>query len=179
MWLCDCDCGCVTLVPSDRLVKSTRSCGCIQRELAKARLTKHGGTTYTRASRLYTIWCNMRARCHPEKGLDDYGRRGIGVCEEWQDFIAFRDWAKANGYNDSLSIDRIDVNGHYEPSNCRWATRSVQALNKRTTSYVELNGERVPTHTLAKERGMHPGVLRWRLQKGWDLERALTEPVNS
>lgn len=101
--------------------------------MIKNKLVRHGECS----SRLYRAWKNMRSRCRHKSRHDysSYGGRGIAVCDEWsQSYSAFRDWAHANGYEDSLELDRIDVNGNYEPSNCRWATRSQQMANIRKVS---------------------------------------------
>lgn len=96
--------------------------------------------------RLYIIWRAMRERCRREKNkrYKNYGGRGIRVCEEWNDYITFKKWALANGYNDGLTIDRIDNDGNYEPSNCRWVDRASQANNKSNNHLITHNGE---THT--------------------------------
>lgn len=90
----------------------------------------HGGSR----TRLYVIWADMKGRCRrkTDTSYSHYGGRGISICDEWHDsFSAFRLWAMSSGYSDSLTIDRIDVNGNYEPSNCRWATKAQQSVNKR------------------------------------------------
>ena len=136
-----CDCGRETIVAQSSLRSGvTQSCGCLMRELSSKRATKHGG----RKTRLYRIWDNMKSRCsNPTKGnYKEYGGRGIKVCEEWlHDFAAFRDWALANGYDDALTIDRIDNDKGYSPDNCRWITQAEQNRNQRTNHMVTYHGE--------------------------------------
>lgn len=131
-WNCLCDCGKTSVVQGKNLQSgATRSCGCQH--------VKHQKT----GTRLYRIWNGMKSRCsnstHP--GYSHYGGRGITVCDEWKNSSkAFFEWALANGYEDHLTIDRIDVNGNYEPSNCRWVTQRVQCSNKRIKSNTGVVG---------------------------------------
>ena len=138
MWLCECDCGNRVIVDGANLrTNHTKSCGCYHSEIAPKNRTKHG-KSYTR---LHRIWACMKQRCYYPKrhNYHNYGGRGITICDEWRtDFQAFYDWAMANGYNDNLSIDRVDVNGNYRPENCRWATMKEQQNNRRNTRIQEV-----------------------------------------
>lgn len=139
VWLCQCDCGNTVEVISDSLRSgNTRSCGCLHDECAVEKIRgvkckpKHGLSHH----RLFGILNGMKTRCYNENNKDfkDYGGRGIKICDDWlSDFKNFYDWAISNGYQDDLTIDRIDVNGNYEPSNCKWSTRAEQSRNQRRT----------------------------------------------
>ena len=133
-WLCLCDCGNTHIVSTNRLrVGNVTSCGCWQREYLKYHrgATKHGHAKRDKKSPTYRCWRNMLTRCeYPNAvGYENYGGRGIVVCERWHDFAVFL--ADMGEKPAGLSIDRIDVNGNYEPGNCRWTTDDVQQRNKR------------------------------------------------
>jgi len=142
-WLCKCDCGNVIEVSRQRLISGhTKSCGCLRSDIMRANIhnpTKHG----LRYTRIYKIYADMKSRCNNpnRKNYKDYGGRGIKICSEWSKFENFYKWAMENGYSDDLTIDRLDVNGDYEPSNCRWVTYTTQERNKRNNIYITINGE--------------------------------------
>lgn len=179
-WICKCDCGNTCTVKGTHLRNgATKSCGCLRTELTRERSRKlktiHGESN----TRLYKIWACMKNRCSSPNNthFDCYGGRGIHVCDEWQSFENFRKWANINGYDETLTLDRIDNNGNYEPSNCRWISRKEQANNRRTNRFIEFNGQ---VHSLARWAeiiGMQPRTLSNRLDAGWTVERAFTQPV--
>lgn len=166
LWKCQCDCGNISVVSGSRLRGGyTKSCGCISREILTARNTTHG----QRNTRLYRIWHGMKSRCYFSKNPNfaDYGARGIIVCDEWlNNFQAFHDWAMANGYQDHLSIDRIDNNGNYCPENCRWATRTEQENNKRNNTPIEIDGRTMNITQWAKVSGVKQQTISYRYKKG-------------
>lgn len=175
---CQCDCGNITIVRRERLLRyETISCGCYGKEIRKQVLS----TKRILSHRLYNIWSSMKARCYNIncKKYPNYGAKGIIICEKWKtDFDTFYDWAMSNGYQNDLTIDRIDVNGNYEPDNCRWTNSKVQANNRTNNHLITFRKE---THTLtqwAKMLGLNRSTLWYRLKRGWTIKRALTTPTN-
>jgi hypothetical protein len=177
LWLCICDCGKEHITTGHSLLRGNcKSCGCLKNELSSERLKKHGGC----GSRLYRIYDAMKQRCYNENHnhYKNYGGRGIVVCDEWKSsFDAFQQWAMQNGYADNLTIDRINVDGNYEPQNCRWITMFEQQQNRTNTHIVEYKGEKFTISQLARKHNLKPNVLERRIKNGWDIETAVTRPV--
>ncbi|NCC68647.1 MAG: hypothetical protein EOM14_10745 [Clostridia bacterium] len=176
-WICRCECGNEKVINSRTLMSGdTRSCGCLRAEMLKSIATTHGES----ASRLYSIWEGMKGRCYYPKHqrYARYGGRGITVCDEWLDkFEQFRDWALSHGYRDDLSIDRIDNDGNYEPSNCRWATNDEQMSNTSRSLLITYNGQTMTASHWAEAVGISYTTLISRITElGWSMEKALTTP---
>lgn len=173
LWLCKCECGNEKIISYSHLKSgASQSCGCLCRERTKQANTKH----LMVGTRLYRAWHHMKNRCtNPNvEGFENYGGRGIKVCEEWQDFNTFMEWALNNGYTDTLTIDRIDVNGNYEPSNCRWATVKEQGNNKRNNHLITYKGITKTISEWAEEKGIKYDTLYARLTRyHWDVATAL------
>lgn len=159
-WRCACECGRETIV-KERYLKDghRKSCGCL---VGKHMIT-HGDTK----TRLFKIWTSMRERCESErhKHFKDYGARGIKVCDEWQDAGAFCEWALNNGYKEGLQIDRIDNDGNYEPSNCRFVTLKENARNRRNTVYLTVNGITKPASEWSEVTGISSYTIYWWVKK--------------
>lgn len=168
-WMFRCDCGnlkeCSTNSVRRGLIKS---CGCLHKP--------HGESK----TRLHRIWCGMRERCRIDNtGFHkNWAGRGIKVCDEWNRYPLFKEWALSHGYTDDLTIDRIDNNGDYEPANCRWISYREQLRNTRTNHYVTINGEShiVPDWCEILQT-VTPSTVYQRVKKyGWTFEKALTTP---
>lgn len=174
-WLCKCDCGNEVIVRSGALGSgNTKSCGCYQKQRAREAQTVHGETD----THLYWLWKNVKTRCYNRNSEKyyAYGARGIQMCSEWRDsYGVFRDWAYANGYAEGLTIDRIDVNGNYEPSNCRWATQKVQQNNRTNNRYITHAGRTRTLTQWSEETGISISTIKGRLNRGWRVEDALGE----
>ncbi|MDE2096145.1 MAG: hypothetical protein KGL39_02795 [Patescibacteria group bacterium] len=129
-------------------------------------------------SRLYRIWAGMKSRCFTDSDTNfkKYGARGILVCPEWNDYKAFKLWAEASGYNESLQIDRIDSNGNYSPENCRWVTAKTNQNNRRNNRRVTLFGRTQTVHQWCDEFKIKYGIVWDRIYSGWSYERAITTP---
>lgn len=175
-YVCRCDCGNETIVLGRNLTTgNTTSCGCFKKEvIEKGANLKHA----MRKTRLYSIWAGIRKRIRNERDIsfENYGGRGIKVCDEWSDFANFAKWALENGYCANLTIDRIDVNGDYAPDNCRWATIKQQQRNKRNNNLITYNGETKCATEWEQVLGYNKGLIYARQSLGWDIDRIMTTP---
>lgn len=172
-WLFKCDCGKEKVINKYSVLSGkTSSCGCLNIEKTKDRNLKHG--LFKTEKRLYRCWQDMKNRCYNKKRkkYKNYGERGIIVCDEWKNnFEAFFKWSKENNYSDDLTLDRIDVNGNYEPQNCRWATPKEQANNTRKNHKITLNGITKNLCEWLKIYNIYSGSYwRWR-KKGFSNEQ--------
>lgn len=179
-WKCLCDCGNTVIVAGNKLRSGhTRSCGCYKTTVQHRTHLIHGLTN----SQLYVAWRNMISRCcNPKNTMAHrYSKRGITICEDWRrDFSAFAAWALQNGYEEGLTLDRIDVDGNYCPENCRWITRDEQYLNRSDNHFIEAFGERKTIKEWADSSGIKYDTIERRINAyGWSPERAVTEkPVH-
>ena len=177
LWACKCECGNEKITNTPSLNSGqTSSCGCLHKETMSALLKTHG----MKHTSEYRVWAGIKRRCYNknEDNYSDYGGRGITMCEKWKnDFMAF--------YNDmglrpskDHSIDRKDVNGNYCKENCRWATSTEQANNRRNNRFYLHNGVSRTLAGWCRELNLKYSVVWERLELGWAFERAITEPIN-
>lgn len=174
--VCKCDCGNMSTPTMQSFLNGhSKSCGCYFKKVQRERFLTHN----MHKTRIYRIFHSMHDRCENPNinTFKHYGARGIKVCDEWSTFEGFRDWAFSNGYTDELSIDRIDVNGDYTPENCRWTTTRVQSLNKTNTRYLTHNGITKTLVEWGEQSVCGVQAFRGRIGAGWDMDRALTEPL--
>lgn len=186
-WLCYCDCGRLHIVSGHRLRRKSRgirSCGCAAKEAASA-LCRASKAPYDTHERLYKVWKGIKKRCYNENDTAylRYGGRGITVCDAWRNsYPSFREWAYSNGYDENApyqqcTIDRIDVNGNYEPSNCRWVNATEQNLNQRDTELICYNGKEMTICQWADYLGISRSVFLNRKRRGWDNIKTISTPV--
>ena len=172
MSLVRCDCGKEYIVPDTELIYGRRL-GCHK---CSASNKIHGQTN----TKLFNIWQSMKQRCNDKncKTYKDYGGRGIKVCGEWENkFMNFYNWANANGYNEGLTIDRINNNGNYEPNNCQWVDIIQQANNKRNNVRVIYQNKEYTIAELSRKTNVDYELLRRRIKNGWNIENAIKEPA--
>lgn len=177
-WRCLCDCGNASDVMADNLLQGrTVSCGCHNKQQAKDNHLSHGESK----THLYGVWQAIKRRCYnpSDSHYEDYGGRGIRMCDEWKNsYNNFREWALISGYcelpHHRCTIDRMNNNGNYEPSNCRWVDGVAQANNRRSNRRFTYNGETHNIKEWSELYGIPYKTLHNRLYVGWSIERALT-----
>jgi len=173
-WICKCDCGNTKMALSHELISGRiKSCGCLKH---KSYHTTHGLSK----TRLYRIWSNIKSRCNNPRVdcYENYGGRGISICEEWaNDFNKFYQWAMNNGYSDNLTLERINNDGNYMPSNCKWTTSKEQSRNKRVNVFITYNGRTMTQKDWSCELGGSPSLVSNRLRRGWSKEKAVSTPI--
>lgn len=171
---CSCICGTIKEVRMGTL-KYISSCGCMHKEITSKINFKHG--LYN--TRLYSIWQNMKARCSNPNNpkFHIYGGKGITICKEWLSIENFYSWSMSNGYNEKLTIDRINSSLSYSPENCRWASHKEQNRNISSNVTYTHNGRTQILSDWAFELNISANALKKRIRK-WTIEKALTEPVN-
>ncbi len=163
-WLCKCDCGGFTTASTSNLKSGhSTTCGCYRKT--------HGET----GTRLYGIWTKMRTRCLNPKAKEYkyYGGRGINICKEWNEFEKFQSWAFSHGYSYNLTIDRINCDGNYEPSNCRWATKLQQVMNRRITVHILYKGQDKTLRDWCLVLGINYNTAIGRYMKGFSPDKIL------
>ena len=179
-WKCQCECGKITIVRSDCLQDgNTKSCG-------KCQLREYNDTHFDKRTqeKLYYVWAGMKSRCSNPNHVayEYYGARGIRVCSEWNgsnSYPVFKKWALSNGYKEGLAIDRINVDGNYEPLNCRWVTQEIQNENKRLNIYYTYNRKTMLLKDWSKILGIKEETLYSRINTlGWSVEKAFTTKTN-
>jgi len=176
-WECKCECGTQKLIVGHSLRGGvTRSCGCLNREKTITRSTKHG---FSR-TRFYSIWLMMKDRCYNKRAEDykNYGKRGIRVCNKWRnDPVAFVLWCSKQYAPKGYSIERINNEGNYTPSNCAFTTKKEQAANRRSNIIVKINGEKlIRKRAIEKYSTVSDNCVRARTKRGWSLNRAILTP---
>ena len=175
-WLCECECGNKKILfGKDIKNGNTKSCGCLLHK------KKYNKETETKIKRLQHIYYQMKQRCYDKNNplYKHYGQRNITICKEWLNNINnFLNWALKNGYKNDLTIERIDVDGNYEPNNCKWITKTQQGYNKTNTISYTFQGETKCLSEWCKIYDIDYHIVYKRLKRGNDIKQALTKPID-
>lgn len=180
-WLCKCDCGNEKTIALQHLKNGTKSCGCLNKEIASERGRKSNIGERSRkhgdfGTKLYGVWAGMKRRCYNPntKYYADYGGRGISVCDEWLMYEPFKEWALSAGYEEGLSIERLNVDGDYTPENCKWIPLSEQNANKRISIRLEYRGRTYSIKELSKLTGLKERTIQARYYKGFPIDEIVS-----
>lgn len=167
-FVCRCDCGKEKIISRRSILSNrTKSCGCIKK--------KHGSSY----KKLYNVWASAKKRCYDEAyyNYKNYGARGIIMCNEWlNDYSSFETWALSNGYKEGLFIDRVNVDGNYEPQNCRFITPKQSGNNRRNHTYLTYKGVTKNVTQWAEELNVSDAAIFGRLKKGWSIDKIFNRP---
>lgn len=173
-WICQCDCGKKSNVVTSNLLRGqSKSCGCRKPEVSRQNMLRHGLAD----SRIHRSWMSMRQRClnQNDRAYKNYGGRGIGISDRW---LAFENFAQDMGsMPDGYELDRINVNGNYEPTNCRWANPKTQANNKRNNRILEIDGISKTLTQWCESTGITKSAAQKRLALGWSVEKTFATSV--
>lgn len=178
VWKCRCECGTIKNVSGKDLRSgNTKSCGCYNRDKAMQNPAlwkpKHGLSKHP----LHQVWSDIKTRCYNKKDRSYkwYGARGIKLCDVWMDFKAFYEWSIKNGYENGLTLDRINPNGNYSPDNCRWVGMKIQQNNRRNNKMLNINGVSKTMSEWADEYDVNYRLVKSRIRAGWTPEKALSQ----
>ena len=179
-WLCKCDCGKIKPIREGNLLSGvSKSCGCAIVDKSRQRMLKHGMSKSCGNHPLYKVWQGIKTRCYygKSKRYKDYGGRGIKMYDDWRnDFMKFYKWAIENGYKEDLEISRINIDGNYEPNNCRFVTGTANQRNKRNNHLVTINFETKTIADWCEQCSLKRTTFHGRLERGWRGEELLLPP---
>lgn len=181
-WLCRCDCGTEKIVLKQNITRGlSKSCGCYGNEVRGKSSITHNEASRYKKTKEYRIWTGMKVRCYNKacRAYSLYGGRGIKVCDRWMKYENFiEDMGRCPPGR--MSLDRIDNDGNYEKSNCRWTDQTTQANNARTNRHIFYDGRRQTMSMWSREIGVRPQLIAQRIDRdGWSIERALTDDFRS
>lgn len=180
LWECKCKCGTIKVIRGGVLKNGhTQSCGCLHKDNTSVAKTTHG--LIKDNYKLYKVWIGMKQRCYNSKcsSYKNYGQRGIKLCENWvHSFENFHSWSLANGYSEGLTIERENVNGNYEASNCSWIVKERQSANRRNSIFITFNGLTKTSSEWSEITGIPTIVLTQRIRRGWSSNKTITTKIN-